>query len=100
MNNNIKLSRKKLYDKVWTTPMIQLAKEFNLSDNGLRKICKNFDIPVPPAGYWQKLQYGKKVAQFPLPKKEEEKDININVDVLKQNFSPEDPIRSAVIEKI
>jgi hypothetical protein len=80
--------------------MIKLAKEFNLSDNGLRKICKNFDIPIPPVGYWQKIQYGKKVNQLPLPKKDEEGEIKINVDVLKQNYSPEDSIRKLVTEKI
>ncbi|MCD0477471.1 hypothetical protein LPB90_03315 [Chryseobacterium sp. LC2016-29] len=100
MNNIIKLSRKELYDKVWATPMIKLAKEFNLSDNGLRKICKNFDIPIPPVGYWQKIQYGKKVNQLPLSKKDEEREIKINVDVLKQNYSPEDSIRKLVTEKI
>ena len=56
MDNNIKISRKELYDKVWATPMTQLAKEFNLSDNGLRKICIKYVIPLPPVGYWQKLQ--------------------------------------------
>lgn len=100
MNKTIKLSRKELYDKVWATPMIKLAKEFNLSDNGLRKICKNFDIPIPPVGYWQKIQYGKKVNQLPLPQKDEEREIKINVDVLKQNYSPEDSIRKLVAEKI
>lgn len=100
MGNNIKLSRKELYDKVWAKPIIQLAKEFNLSDNGLRKICKNFEIPIPPVGYWQKLQYGKKVIQLPVPKIDEDKEININVDELKHNFSPENSIRSAVTEKI
>lgn len=100
MRNNIKLSRKELYDKVWGKPMIQLAKEFNLSDNGLRKICKKFEIPIPPVGYWQKLQYGKKVTQLPLPIKDKEKEINMNVNELKHNFSPENSIRSAVVEKI
>jgi len=34
------LTRKELYDQVWSTPMTKLAKSYNLSDNGLRKICK------------------------------------------------------------
>lgn len=48
----ITISRKELYEKVWSIPIVQLAKKYNLSDNGLRKICKNFDIPLPPVGYW------------------------------------------------
>jgi hypothetical protein len=48
--------------------MTKLAKEFKLSDNGLRKICKKYDIPTPIAGHWSKLEHGKKVSKAPLPK--------------------------------
>ena len=37
-NDNIKIDRNDLYVKVWSTPMVKLAKEYGLSDNGLRKI--------------------------------------------------------------
>ena len=57
------LTRKELYELVWSKPMTQLAKEFGLSDNGLRKICKKYDIPLPLSGHWQKVQYGKKTHQ-------------------------------------
>lgn len=40
---NIKISRKELYDLVWSKPMSTLAKEYLISDNGLRKICKKFN---------------------------------------------------------
>jgi len=58
-----KLSRKQLYELVWSIPMTQLAKEFGLSDNGLRKICVKYDIPLPQMGHWQKVRYGKKIKQ-------------------------------------
>jgi len=64
-----KISRQELYDLVWSKPMTTLAKEYKISDNGLRKICKKLDIPLPQLGHWQKLQYGKKVKTIPLPKK-------------------------------
>lgn len=57
------LTRKQLYELVWSKPMTQLAKEFGLSDNGLRKICKKHDIPLPKMGHWQKVQHGKKSEQ-------------------------------------
>lgn len=50
MNNqreNIKISRQELYNLAWSKPMSKLALEYNISDNGLRKICKKFDIPLP-----------------------------------------------------
>ena len=61
------LSRKELYKKVWTKPMIHLAKDFGISDRGLAKICKRYDIPRPGLGYWAKLEHGKKVSKVPLP---------------------------------
>jgi hypothetical protein len=46
--------------------MVKLAKEFGLSDVGLRKICVKRDIPTPPPGYWAKLNFGKPVKKMPL----------------------------------
>lgn len=61
------LTRKQLYDLVWTRPMTKLAKEFGLSDVALHKICRKHDIPVPPRGYWAKKEFGKPVTVIPLP---------------------------------
>ncbi len=59
--SSIQLTRKELYELAWSKPIVQLANEFGLSDNGLRKICKKYEIPLPQMGYWQKVQFGKKV---------------------------------------
>ncbi|MBR1285392.1 hypothetical protein JQ597_25405 [Bradyrhizobium sp. AUGA SZCCT0177] len=59
-------SRRELYDLVWAKPMVKLAKEFGLSDVGLRKICVKHDIPTPPLGYWAKVSFGKPVQATPL----------------------------------
>jgi hypothetical protein len=63
----IELTRKELYDLVWENPLSKLAKKYNLSDNGLRKVCKKLDIPLPKNGHWQKIQYNKKVIKEKLP---------------------------------
>ncbi|WZB75173.1 hypothetical protein WJ972_00540 [Achromobacter insuavis] len=47
--------------------MTKLCREYGLSDNGLRKICKVLSVPTPPAGHWMKLEAGKPVAMPPLP---------------------------------
>lgn len=60
----IKLHRDKLYEMVWEKPMTVLAKEYGLSDVGLRKICKKMNIPLPPQGYHLRTHKGKKT---PLP---------------------------------
>jgi hypothetical protein len=71
MNNNesavITFTRNELYEKIWNTPTIKLAKDFRLSDVALGKICKKHSIPKPPLGYWAKLAHGKTVSRPPLP---------------------------------
>lgn len=88
MANTITLTRKELYSKVWTTPVLKLAKEFNLSDVGLAKICKKHDIPKPGLGYWAKLEHGKHVEKRPLPSPQNNPDITIDTSGKYQNYFP------------
>jgi hypothetical protein len=43
--------------------MLKLSKKYAISDVGLRKICIGMDIPLPKAGHWMRLQFGKKVSR-------------------------------------
>jgi hypothetical protein len=66
-NDNIKLTREELYERVWSTPATKLAKEFGISDVAIGKICKKLNIPKPYPGYWQQLAVGHHVHKEPLP---------------------------------
>ncbi len=66
-SDDITFTRNELYEKIWNTPTIKLAKDFGLSDVALGKICKKHSIPKPPLGYWAKLAHGKAVPRPPLP---------------------------------
>lgn len=59
---------KELYHLVWSTPKTQLADIYDISDVGLAKICAKYQIPLPPRGYWAKLNAGKAVGKESLPK--------------------------------
>ncbi|HLN20930.1 MAG TPA: hypothetical protein VK213_07560 [Bacteroidales bacterium] len=85
----VTLTRKELYDLVWTEPLSRLAKKYKISDNGLRKICKRMNIPIPAMGHWQKIQYGKKVIVTKLPTKYEGKD-EITLDEKREGDSDVD----------
>lgn len=63
----IRLDREELFEFVWSKPVDTLAKEWGLSGPGLKKICRRLDVPVPPRGYWAKLQAGKPVERPRLP---------------------------------
>jgi hypothetical protein len=57
--------RQGLYEKVWISPMRDVAKTYGLSDVGLAKTCRKLFVPVPPPGYWNQIAAGKKVITPP-----------------------------------
>jgi hypothetical protein len=65
------LSREDLYELVWSKPMLELAKDFGISDRGLAKRCKRLGIPVPGRGYWARVDAGQAPYRPKLPKREE-----------------------------
>lgn len=65
------VTRKELYDLVWSKPLRDVAKEFGISDVGLGKTCARHGIPKPPRGYWAQLQAGQKVEKQPLSRSAE-----------------------------
>lgn len=69
----MKITRKELYDLVWTETMTSICKRFGLTSDKLRKQCKSMGIPTPPNGYWSKLKYGKAPEIIPLPEESADK---------------------------
>lgn len=61
--------RELLYKEVWAEPVRTVAKRYQLSDVGLRKICKHLGVPVPPLGYWARVAAGQSPRVTPLPSK-------------------------------
>lgn len=54
-------NREKLYEEVWTKPVVQVAVKYGVSDVAIHKICKSLNVPVPPRGYWARLRAGEKM---------------------------------------
>lgn len=50
-NRIITIERNELYKQVWNEPVSKLALKYEISDVGLKKICKKFKIPTPPRGH-------------------------------------------------
>lgn len=61
------LSRRALYDLVWSEPLKTLCARFSISDVALRKTCQRAMIPTPERGFWARKQAGKKTWTIPLP---------------------------------
>lgn len=69
--------REELYGQVWSMPLSQLCEKYGLSDNGLRKVCKRLNVPVPARGYWAKVEAGHKVRKTALPSVAEQSSTQI-----------------------
>lgn len=67
----IRFERQSLYDEVWSTPLTQLAKKYGMSDNGIRKVCKAMNIPLPRVGHWAKIAAGQVIPKTSLPSRAE-----------------------------
>ncbi len=53
-----KYDRAKLLNDVWIEAVTIVAPRYQLSDAGLKKLCKRLQIPTPPRGYWARLKAG------------------------------------------
>jgi hypothetical protein len=64
-----RISRRDLYELVWSEPTTTLAERFGISDVGLAKVCRRSDIPAPPRGYWAKIAAGDSLSRPELPER-------------------------------
>lgn len=58
--------RELLYKEVWAEPVATVAGRYALAGAGLRKICRKLGVPMPPLGYWARVEAGKKPRVTPL----------------------------------
>jgi hypothetical protein len=85
------ITRRELYDLVWSKSISKISKETNIKESVIRGICQTYKIPLPINGYWSKIQFGKEVEVFPFVEEFEGSDIidlyhfNTPVYEVKQN---------------
>ena len=84
----MELTRKQIYDMMWTDGVGKTEKALGLKQAELKAICDKFDIPRPSSGYWSALKFGKPAQKTALT--ETKKDsVLINTDeyIIKKYFS-------------
>ena len=89
----IRMDRATLFDLVWSKSMVQLAKEWGLSDVGLAKACRRLQIPLPGRGHWAKTRAGRKMRRPNLPKLREGEAEEIVVRIYRRNESKGEDVR-------
>lgn len=83
--NKTRITRKQLYDLVWSSPKKDVAIKFSTSDIQVRNICKANHIPLPANGHWMKLRFGKPVEIIPLDESINPQEVIEIVEKLKVN---------------
>jgi len=84
MNSGITITRKHLYDLVWSKPMREVAVDLNISDVGLAKLCKRNNLPRPPQGYWLRKEQERKLSIAPLNGTELDNEREFHLYLLKK----------------
>ncbi|MFA7894881.1 hypothetical protein [Pseudomonas putida] len=54
MYKNVTYTVHQLFERVWETPVLQLAREIGVSDVALSKACRKAGISLPRRGHWAK----------------------------------------------
>lgn len=72
-HSEIAMTRKQLYDEIWEMSVAGVAKKYNLPYAHLLKQIKEASIPIPPSGYWTKLNFNKPVTKLELPEPADER---------------------------
>lgn len=83
------LTRRAMYDLVWSRPMIKVAEELGISDVALKKICEKHRVPSPPRGYWAKKEAGRPVKQVSFHHTADPNDERIVIQGSRNNLLPE-----------
>ena len=56
-----RLTRKQIYDEVWTIAVSGMALKYNIPYSSMRKQIIDAGIPIPPSGYWTRKEFGKDI---------------------------------------
>ncbi len=83
------LTRRAMYDLVWSRPMTKVAEDLGISDVGLKKICDKHRVPTPPRGYWAKRDAGKPTKQIQFHGTSDPQHEHIVIHGSRNNLAPE-----------
>ena len=64
--SDLQMTRKQLYDEVWSISAAGVARKYGLSYPHLLKVIKQAKVPTPPSGYWTKKSFHKETKTIAL----------------------------------
>lgn len=88
----MELSRKQIYDMLWTDGVGNTEKALGLKHIELKAICDKFEIPRPSSGYWTSLKLGKPVERRELTPNNNDTVVINTSDYITKKKMPKQPI--------
>lgn len=89
------ITRRELYDKIWSITKAKTAKELNVSPTDLSRICNEHNIPSPTSSYWMHLGWGEDVEKTPLPNPENNPVIDLTAKPPRKKYTKSDTSKQA-----
>lgn len=84
------ITRESLYEEVWAEPVTRVAPRYGISGVALGKICRKHKIPLPPRGYWAKINAGHSPKKIPLPTAKEFENYSLPL-TRSRTYNPDNP---------
>lgn len=60
------VTRERLYELVWSEPMLRVGERYGLSSSYMARVCEDLRVPRPARGYWAQREFGKAPPEQPL----------------------------------
>ena len=89
----MELTRKQIYDMMWTDGVGNTEKALGLKQIELKAICEKFKIPRPSSGYWTSLSLGKQVEKIGLPPSKDDTVMINTDDYIKKKKISKQPVK-------
>ena len=67
-NFALRFDRKRLYQEVWDSPVVEVAEQYGVSGSYIKRACRVLRVPTPPRGYWAQIQKGQRPTRAKLRK--------------------------------
>lgn len=84
------ITRESLYEEIWAEPVTRVAPRYGISGVALGKICRKHKIPLPPRGYWAKINAGHLPKKIPLPTAKEFENYSLPL-TRSRTYNPDNP---------
>ena len=96
----MEVTRKQIYDMIWTEGIGKTEKELGLKYDELKAICDKFDIPRPTSGYWSSLKFGRPAHKAALEETKED-SVLINTDAyIRKKKCSTPPKKEPVVKEV